>query len=402
MEQGKIRYAPSSDPARFGVDTVLIQNGRVIEHLSGSGRRDHQYKSLDYIDQQPFDFNISNAVVVSEDFHFVTQTRSEWTSAAALQVNGYCDIRIKGGFTIRSSAKFFDAKISGHLSDLVLLGDIIRESPPSQNAYNEFSVGFRKQAVNVIANVLEARDYLYLWIYAHHKVMYYANFLIPLVSREVLVNPNPDTFPSWKLTFEDIERLDDAYVWTAIHYYHITRKNADPEWHSLCQQLRGRKYRSSLYKSLAEFDLLFEAVPASKRLDIKQFLLKNFHQGRPRLDDSGAEVGYLSEDLVDQFKKKAIPALNNLVDIVYVDAGYKVKRLKVEETYIVTNEGIVASVDEIPLLAGRVSASTDTSYYFYLYYQTTTTNTAERKKEAAVLKDVIREYFTELFGDTIR
>lgn len=404
MEQSRIRYARLAEAAKFSTETVLVQDGESQKDLSESP--EGKYKLLDKKNGSPFDFGISNARIVSREFHFTTETETKAPpkrkDVAALQVNGYCDILIKGGFAIRPSAKFFEAKITGPASDLVLLGGMLCQGLPDQNVYNEFSVGFRKQAVNVIANVLEARDYLYLWIYAHHKVMYYTNFLIPLVSREVLESAEPGGFPSWRLTYEDIEHLDDAYVWTAIRYCYAARKDAAPEWRSLCRQLLERSYRASLYKSLAEFDLLFEAIPIDKRPRIRDYLLNNFHKARFRLDDLGAAAGYLSDELVDELKKRGGGSLDQLADIVYVDAGYKMNRLKGEEAYIVTNEGTVASLEEIPLLAGRLTAAADTSYYFYLYYRTTAAGGEERGREAAVLKETIRNFFTEKFGNAVQ
>lgn len=397
VDHGKIKYAGGAESGKFSTDTDLHQDGKKIDWLAGKEGTE-QYKPLDVKNGEPFDFYIHSATVVSEEFHFLAHNDLVMGTVAELNVNGFCDILIKGNFSIKSSVKFFDAEFTGQAGELVLLGPMLEKQLPNENVYNEFSVGFKKQAVNVIANVLEARDYLYLWIYAHHKVMYYANFLIPVISREVLKDTDIREFPIWRLNFDDIEHIDDSYVWTAIKYYYVTKKDADPEWLRLCENLLSRKYRLSLYKSLAEFDLLFEAIPISKRQAMKRYLLEKRHQKLPRLDDNGAEAGYLSADLVNIFKARAAGRLNHIVDIVYVDAGYKAKRLKVDETFVVTSGRTVASLDEIPLLTDRIAASVDTSYYFYMYYRTESTDTAEQKKEGTVLRDTIRDYFIEHFG----
>lgn len=397
VNHGKIKYAEHAEIAKFSEDTTIIQNGGPSNWLSESGSI--KYKSLATMDGEPFDFNIHDATVVSNDFHFVTHIDSSIDAVAELNVNGACDIFIKGAFSIKSSLKFFDAYVSGNDCELILLGQMIEKEIPTKNVFNEFSVGFKKQAINVIANVLEARDYLYLWIYAHHKVMYYANFLIPIISREVLKETTPGSFPIWNLNFNDIEHIDDSYVWTAIKYYYVTKKDVDQEWLRLCADLLNRKYRLSLYKSLAEFDLLFESIPVSKRIMIKRYLLKKRHPNLPRLDNGGAEAGYLSEEFLNTIKNRADGRLNNISDIVYVDAGYKEKRLKVGETFIVTNDTTVASLDEIPLLADRVAASADTSYYFYIYYKTESTDDKIKKEEGTLLRNTLRDYFIGLFGN---
>lgn len=389
VDHGKISYAEDAEPARFQA-AFLMQDGRIIDQTSGNP----PYKSLDFKNRDTFDYRIENAEVKSEDFHFVVHTDSSMGNAAELQVNGFCDIEIKGEFRTKSSMKIFDVQLTGRTHELVLLGEMIEKRIPDKNAYNEFSVGFKKQAINVIANVLEARDYLYLWIYAHHKVTYYANFLIPLVSREVLSTAS-EVFPPWRLDFENLERLDDSYVWTAIKFAYAAGNFADPEWGRLCEDLLSRKYRLSLYKSLAEFDLLFEAIPLDKRHKIKQYLLTQRHPSLPWLDDRGAEAGYLSSGLLDELKRRANGDLDGIADLVYVDACYKSKRLKANETFIVASDGTVALLDEIPLLADWTAISTDTSYYFYLYYRTVSTDVCQKEKEASALRGAIREFFVE-------
>jgi HD superfamily phosphohydrolase len=43
---------------------------------------------------------------------------------------------------------------------------------------------FHKSSLSVIQNVITARNYEYLWIYAHHKVAYYANYLLIFVLKQ--------------------------------------------------------------------------------------------------------------------------------------------------------------------------------------------------------------------------
>ena len=78
-----------------------------------------------------------------------------------------------------------------------------------------------------------------------------------------------------------------------------------------------------------------------------------------------------------------------------MDACYKSKRLKANETFIVASDGTVALLDEIPLLADWTAISTDTSYYFYLYYRTVSTDVRQKEKEASALRGAIREFFVE-------
>ena len=217
IDHAQICYGEDAQMASFGADTTIVQDGDVI-----NTRRDK--KTLELKNGKPFECTITNATLLEEDFTFRVHHTDAPGAAIKLEVYGNCDISISGAFKIPSPFNCFDVRACGHIQETVLLGNLIPRQVPDSKGYNEFSVGFKKKAINVIANVLKARNYLYLWIYSHHKVMYYANFLIPVLSSEVLRTACPDCFPKWKLDYEHIGYLDDSYVWTAIKYYYDENK----------------------------------------------------------------------------------------------------------------------------------------------------------------------------------
>ena len=113
------------------------------------------------INNSIFNCKIENAKVTEDnDFFFEVSSMGE----VELAFNGNCLIEITGDFRSKSSLTFFqNTKISGSVKEIVVLNNLIDQEIPTENNYNMFSVGFKKQAINIIANVLEARDYLYLW-----------------------------------------------------------------------------------------------------------------------------------------------------------------------------------------------------------------------------------------------
>lgn len=108
VAHGKIQYAEGAESAKFSADTGLHQDGNKISWISGRGGT-VQYKPLDVKNGDPFDFYIHSATVVSEEFHFVACSDAVMGVAAELNVNGYCNVLIKGDFSIKSSVKFFDS-----------------------------------------------------------------------------------------------------------------------------------------------------------------------------------------------------------------------------------------------------------------------------------------------------
>lgn len=348
------------EPAKFSSDTTLYKDGVFInKHSSG------EYKKLpENTNDTEFNCVIKDATVISDDFYF-----DVCSSGAELWVNGKCEIELSGNFFSKSSVTFFkDTKINGLLEEVVVLDNLIKNEVPTSSQYNTFSVGFKKQAINIIANVLEARDYLYLWCYAHHKVIYYANFLIPSISMNIFsYKDSKSVFPSWKLNYNDLCYLDDAYIWTVVRYL---KNTASKELNKLCGELLSRKYKKSLWKSLAEYDLIFESFTVTQKSDIQTFFALNINKKWPCVydkDNNMCLAGFLDERLIKIFQKED-ELFKKIDSIVYANASYTQKNTDAHNTLIQIGD-VVAPMDKIPLLTDRIKISNSTTnQYFYLYY----------------------------------
>lgn len=191
----------------------------------------------------------------------------------------------------------------------------------------------------MIANVLEARNYLYLWIYAHHKVTYYANFLLPVLSRCVLttisnelntlkeqiddIYQNP--LSVWTLDYTNIHYLDDNYFWAIIKVFYYKNLEEGGEWERLCRELLSRKYKISLYKSLAEYDLLFESFTDMQKQEIQGYICRHIRNDFPSLLDEGEYLaGYPDSSMLTGLR--SFGASDNITNIVYVSTSYKAKK----------------------------------------------------------------------------
>lgn len=397
IENAKIKYKEHVEGTKFNVDTSVIQNGEDIGWVLESGQK---VKLLERCNENYFDCNISKAKIVKNGFCFIVQDDDGPSlKGIEIKINGNCDIKIKGRFETKSAISCFKGtKLSGCVKEIIMLGNTINKDVPDANMYNEFSVGFKKQAINVIANLLEARNYLYLWVYAHHKVIYYADFLIPAVSCEALRQIAGEQY-KWNLDYADIQYLDDAYLWTAIKSYYYKILTGDTEWKRLCKELLSRKYKISLYKSLAEYDLLFESFTDEQRYDIRAYLCSHIRLDMPLVMEEGVILaGYLDEDIMCGLKKDNV-GLGNIGDIVCVCASYKANKLNTDETFIEMSKGNVAPMSEISLLADRVIQSKNPAHYFYLYYDTSTKDTKDRKSEAFNLKEAIKTYLMDVLNN---
>lgn len=385
----KIKYTVNQDNinhAVFNNKTIIVQNGEIIKTTTGKNCD----KILPDKNLQSFECMIENAEIVSDaGFSFTVDENTSADLAVELKINGKCDITVNGKFKIESPMSCFGhTKLNGKIQETVLIGNLIKEKAPCKQVYNEFIVGFNKQAINIISNVLEARNYLYLWIYAHHKVVYYANFLIPVLVKNIFKDAQDDQFPSWKLNYKNIAFIDDAYVWTGIKFfYHYKRTN--DEIKKLCNELFNRRYKISLYKSLAEYDLVFQVFSDKEKIAAKQFFFDHCDTEKyPYISGSQMKAGFFNDSLLEIIKKDK--NLKNITRIVIVDASYSVKLTDVNNVFIKFNNN-VAAISEIPLLSNQISKIGDTNQYFYIYFETDELDCEKVNSESRHLKQVLVE-----------
>ena len=188
------------------------------------------------------------------------------------------------------------------------------------------------------------------------------------------------------MNYQDILYIDDAYIWTSVKYL-IYKNILDGEPKKLCEELLNRKYKNSLYKSLAEYDLLFEEFTYEEKIKIKQYILSNYNKDLPYVASNQITACYLSDEVLDEVKNHK--GLKNVTKIVYVDASYSTKKIDVNNTFIRFNYDKVATLSEIPLLADRISLVGSTNQYFYLYFETNSEDIKEISEEREILKNSI-------------
>ncbi len=427
--EAKIHYK-TAKMARFYPDAIVSQDSeRIIKEDSGDTDATELILLRGKSGGKQFSTSIENAALIT-GFNFIADEDLK------LLIHDDCNITIKGLFQSEGSIRMFNVSdLSGDISEVEILADTFKENftktkVPGKDGYNTFTVGFKKQAINVIANVMDARNYLYLWIYAHHKVIYYANFLIPVLAKELFPKETTNSFPNWSLDFDNIKYLDDAYIWTAIRYastnsWKKTVKNI--ELVSLLSELFSRKYKKSLYKSLAEYDLFFEKYDQNTKNKLKEHialhLIDTGANAKPWLMEGDIKkqkllVGYFKKNQIDEINKKLqetvqkaclldpeLPAAYldvKLTQLVYVSVDYKRKQLETLKNFIDMGDDIVP-ISQVPLLETqtRKTISNAINAYFYLYYQTNSEDNLQ-EKESSFVKKAVKIFFDELVESRIK
>jgi len=254
----------------------------------------------------------------------------------------------------------------------------------------------------------------------------YANFLIPVLAKELLPGQDKNDFPNKRLNFDNIKLLDDAYIWTVIQYTRNsnTLKNTqkEKELKVLLDELFTRKYKKSLYKSLAEYDLYFEKYDTSTKIKlqdyINSYLISSSPSGKPFIQSNKPEekekksfsFGYFKQSAIDKINEKLNALIKNeisdndgnigkskefkLSELVYVAVEYKKKHFDPLKTFIDMKDDIVP-ISQIPLLESQTNKTTSNGVntYFYLYYTTTQPNV---ENESTFIKAAIKEFFDNI------
>ena len=384
-ENSKICYI--GENARFKAKTTLYKNGTNIK----TDGRDNSVHLPEENGNAEFECYIKETTIVSKDgFHFLVKRYSY-----ELDVNGFCELIIKGNFKIVGSLTCFnDVIFNGFIDKFIVLKNLLTASIPTLEAYNAFHIGFKKQAMNIVANVLEARDYLYLWSYAHHKVVYYSNFLIPAILSAQYFSEKKPNYLLWGINYDSLQYIDDDYFWTGIKYLLCDETIKDNELTILCNEIITRKYKNSLYKSLSEYDLFFEGFSDSNKLTLRNYLSHNIDKTKPFVESNGnTTAGIIKKDVLDCIINSDDSELKKVEELVFVDASYSLKNLNAHNTFLIINNQIVP-VEKVDLLSGKSLASlSKTEHYFYLYYSFPSKDKEEVSRFNDLLKKALKTYF---------
>ncbi len=404
-DKAKIKYTEVDAFAKFSVETIVMGPRGEIAEDTKNGKKFKQLLVAPW--DEVFETYIKNGKLLN-NFEFVAEEDLE------LDLYGYCHIEIDGKFTSKTAISLFGiTELDGQIDEVEIIGDTFKSEftinkESNEKGFHIFSPAFDKKSVNLIANVLDARNYLYLWIYAHHKVVYYANFAIPIIAKEIFKNlnelkkQNPAAFPNWELNYKDLFYIDDFYIWTAMKFvnYKIDKNNKPKkEVMTLINELLTHNYKNSLYKSLAEFDLIFEQFNfIEKQMILENILKKHVAKGKPYIkfeNDKTPSSGFLNESFLNDINNLSLMKEHDLQikELVFVTADYKEKKLKPDRAYIKMND--FATYSQIPLFETQSrNAIQDNKTYFYIYY--TLSNSTSAKDNKVIQKALIEVFKLKL------
>lgn len=311
-------------------------------------------------------------------------------SSISLQPFTSAQVRLSAN-SIHFSSSYIDGGLTGSFT-----GKLLGNHGNIPKAEVECTLGFHKSSLSVIQNVIIARNYEYQWIYSHHKVVYYANYLlIELLRKSVkffLCQNSPDTGVihatdciaqtiSWKTMVSKNEhepqcgscevfgmkfwRPTDADLLSLFKRCQVetelmnntsslAKTSAMRDASELIHQYITRNYRKSLWKSYAEMCDFFSGFTQEEISNILDLLIDNSDY---RLND---KYGYLSEEWQKAFYSFGLD------DVVWVNGDSKLKELSPDETFIhfKTRDMTYGSVSSPNVVKPMLKYD-----LFYIYYQ---------------------------------
>lgn len=245
-------------------------------------------------------------------------------------------------------------------------------------------LGFHKSSLSVIQNVLIARNYEYQWIYSHHKVVYYSNYLIIELFRECIkfilerakkdVDEYEDVWTnilSWKNMIKGDDLKQHPFEFAGIDYFRpvdsdiytlfkicriicMKEDKTDSSIGSLLDEYFSRVYKKSLWKSYAEYVIFFSFLSDTEKDKLYDLILSK--KKHSEID----QYGYFEE----QWEQK----LNQcgLKNVVWVNADSKLKALHPDNTFILFKD---TTLNYRTVTFEKDIQAEQKMKFFYIYYE---------------------------------
>ncbi len=344
---------------KFKEDYAISKNDMKIFKVNGVNydrivkSNDIAYVELDVISEKKLNIEARN---INADSYF----------------NGTINVKCA---SIRFPATYVEGLLTGLFTG-ELLGNYV-----SAGGTLKCELGFHKSSLSVIQNVVSARNYEYQWIYSHHKVVYYSNYLIVdllkksikhllkltgsdeskyedvmtnIISWETMIKENeePKLFKFANNFYFRTNDSDIVSIFKQCYLFCLSIKD-ESDCFSLLTEYFSRNYRKSVWKSYAEYCIFFSDLSDSEKLRLFD-LLKNV-----AVHGVADKYGYFPESWNSRFSEIGFD------NVIWVNGNSKLKRLDPDNTFILFKNN--------PLNFRSVSLEKDLSIsqqinLFYVYY----------------------------------
>lgn len=236
-----------------------------------------------------------------------------------------------------------------------------------------YEIGYKQSALSVIEDTIIARNRLYMWIYAHHKVTYIDYLLRNAVLVSFLNKPSKN-----QLLLSDIDdatsKIEEVLslsiftnqaTTTAGSYYLLD----DNQFMAMIVQdiKNGNKYAHdyisrtksySIWKNYAEYNMFFGDLSSKERATLWDLLFGKTVNNMKRKEGNSQ---LFSDSILNDFEKTED---NTFVWIK--PSGYKISKISSDDTYLLFRDSSVRRLKDV-MIKDRNSEQYVDENYFYLY-----------------------------------
>jgi len=278
------------------------------------------------------------------------------------------------------------SKITGKIKGLII-GKI---SLPSEHSV-QYSLGYKKSALNIIEDTLLARNRLYLWSYAHHTVTY-----SDYVLRQAVLFSFAKEEPKFnEMDYSDIINAGNEILKKYINVDSLLDSNAkfylidDGDLTSYVKNIscrnmeKGNKYslewlkrkpQKPIWKSYADYNSYFSSLTRDERNTLWEML---FFNDKDKISENIKNNRSPSEGNIRQFPEsiiaKFIKEFGNEFDLGETDfvwirpGGVKLSVLDANDTFLVLGSSVRRLSDA--LVRSKISEEYADENFFYLFLE---------------------------------
>lgn len=280
---------------------------------------------------------------------------------------------------IEMLSQFGSGKIEGLLSAKMsgnITGTIIGSINTDAKSKLTYTIGYAKTALSVIEDTLIARNRLYLWIYAHHKVTC-NDYLLRQAILYSLLDEAAETMGELEKRqiankrLREMMNIDQMFVSENASPYYllsdgdlicqmkqnlITGKNKNP----YAERWLSRKHLYPVWKSYIEYNNFFANLSTEQRKKL-WVILFNGVEGTPIEQDLPNEAN------TAEFENSILNEFSDQCKYMWIKpAGFKLKEMDVSNIHIVLSDNSVKRLKDVISQAKVTEQYVDDSF-FYLY-----------------------------------
>jgi len=256
-----------------------------------------------------------------------------------------------------------------------------------------YEIGYKQSALSIIEDTITARNRLYMWTYAHHKVTYIDYLLRNAVLVSLLKKPQKDKPVLSDLEKEATQKIEKMLSLEIFDEKKIASSNYlldDSKFlamivNDMCKNNEyAKKYISrtkaySIWKNYAEYNMFFNDLSLSERE--KLWILLFDKEERYKYQEGNIRI--FPSSILKSFDNEK----NN--EFVWIKpSGYKISTISTDDTYLLFNKSVRRLKDV--MISDKISEEYVDENYFYLY-SSLKLDYDEKLKLVDFLKTKVRE-----------